>query len=205
MLATAGGADIASYVGVPAVALRPLAPWVRGLSLQIRQRHGSVEQVRATFGFRSRHFVASNPIYILLDICRLGLYTNAVLLRVAVMFARMSPPSLIPPVQSRKSVGPNSDASIREAKTPDLCKGGKIPVAKPSSWQLTNTLTNVRNGLRHKKDVKKEDRTDYVHENTGSYEKWPAIYRVFCLICTFFAKMDESPSAFWAESIQIKR
>ena len=44
MLATAGGADIASYVGVPAVALRPLAPWVRGLSLQIRQRHGSVEQ-----------------------------------------------------------------------------------------------------------------------------------------------------------------
>ena len=97
MLATAGGADIASYVGVPPVALRPLAPWVRGLSLQIRQRHGSVEQVRATFGFRSRHFVASNPIYILLDICRLGLYTNAVLLRVAVMFARMSPPKINPP------------------------------------------------------------------------------------------------------------
>ena len=39
------------------------------------------------------------------------------------------------------------------------------------SWQVTNTLTNVRNGLRHKKDVKNEDRTDYVHENTGSYDK----------------------------------
>ncbi len=205
MLATAGGADIASYVGVPAVALRPLAPWVRGLSLQIRQRHGSVEQVRATFGFRSRHFVASNPIYILLDICRLGLYTNAVLLRVAVMFARMSPPSLIPPVQSRKSVGPNSDASIREAKTPDLCKGGKIPVAKPSSWQLTNTLTNVRNGLRHKKDVKKEDRTDYVHENTGSYEKMASNLSSFLPDMHLFRENPRKPIGLLAESKQVKR
>ncbi len=35
-------------------------------------------------------------------------------------------------------------------------------------WRLTNVLFKVRNGaLAHKKDVKNEDRTDYVHENKG--------------------------------------
>jgi hypothetical protein len=34
-------------------------------------------------------------------------------------------------------------------------------------WRLANTLTAVRNGALTLKDVKNEDRSDYVHENTG--------------------------------------
>ncbi|MGA3167221.1 MAG: hypothetical protein ABSF14_14025 [Terriglobia bacterium] len=34
-------------------------------------------------------------------------------------------------------------------------------------WRLTNTLIKVRNGALTHKDVKNEDRPDYVHENKG--------------------------------------
>ena len=34
-------------------------------------------------------------------------------------------------------------------------------------WRLTNTLIKVRNRALTHKDVKNEDRPDYVHENKG--------------------------------------
>jgi hypothetical protein len=38
-------------------------------------------------------------------------------------------------------------------------------------WQLTHTLIKVRNGALTHKDVKNEDRPDYVHENKGEGDK----------------------------------
>jgi hypothetical protein len=38
-------------------------------------------------------------------------------------------------------------------------------------WRLSNTLINVRNGALSRKDVKNEDRSDYVHENKGKATK----------------------------------
>jgi hypothetical protein len=38
-------------------------------------------------------------------------------------------------------------------------------------WRLTNTLIKVRKGALTKKDVKNEDRSDYVYENKGEYDK----------------------------------
>jgi hypothetical protein len=35
------------------------------------------------------------------------------------------------------------------------------------SWRLTNVLFKARNGELTARDGKNEDRTDYVHENTG--------------------------------------
>ena len=55
-------------------------------------------------------------------------------------------------------------------------------------WQLTNTLINVRNGALTHKDVKNEDRPDYVYENKGESDK-----------------MDENPSGFLAENARITR
>jgi hypothetical protein len=37
--------------------------------------------------------------------------------------------------------------------------------------RLTNMLFRVRNGALTLRDVKNEDRTDYVHENTGNGDK----------------------------------
>jgi hypothetical protein len=34
-------------------------------------------------------------------------------------------------------------------------------------WRLTNTLIKVRNGALTHRDVKNEDRPDYVYENKG--------------------------------------
>jgi hypothetical protein len=38
-------------------------------------------------------------------------------------------------------------------------------------WRLTHTLIKVRNGALTHKDVKNEDRPDYVHENKGEGDK----------------------------------
>jgi hypothetical protein len=38
-------------------------------------------------------------------------------------------------------------------------------------WRLTNPLIKVRNGALTLKDVKNEDRPDYVHENKGEGDK----------------------------------
>jgi hypothetical protein len=38
-------------------------------------------------------------------------------------------------------------------------------------WRLTNTLIKIRNGALTHKDVKNEDRPDYVHENKGEGDK----------------------------------
>ena len=40
-------------------------------------------------------------------------------------------------------------------------------------WRLTNTLIKVRNGALTHKDVKNEDRPDYVHENKGAHDTMP--------------------------------
>jgi hypothetical protein len=40
----------------------------------------------------------------------------------------------------------------------------KDPRLRPL-WRLTHTLIKVRNGALTQKDVKNEDRTDYVYEN----------------------------------------
>ena len=55
-------------------------------------------------------------------------------------------------------------------------------------WRLTNTLIKVRNGALTHKDVKNEDRPDYVYENKGESDK-----------------MDENPSGFLAENARITR
>jgi hypothetical protein len=38
-------------------------------------------------------------------------------------------------------------------------------------WRLTNMLVKVRNGALTLRDVKNEDRSGYVHENTGNDDK----------------------------------
>jgi hypothetical protein len=38
-------------------------------------------------------------------------------------------------------------------------------------WRLTNTLIEVRNGALTLRDVKNEDRSGYVYENTGDGDK----------------------------------
>ncbi|MGA3168845.1 MAG: hypothetical protein ABSF14_22315 [Terriglobia bacterium] len=40
-------------------------------------------------------------------------------------------------------------------------------------WRLTNTLMKVRNGALTRKDVKNEDRPDYVYENKGESDTMP--------------------------------
>jgi hypothetical protein len=55
-------------------------------------------------------------------------------------------------------------------------------------WQLTNTLIKIRNGALPHKDVKNEDRPDYVYENKGESDK-----------------MDKNPSGFLAENERITR
>jgi hypothetical protein len=52
-------------------------------------------------------------------------------------------------------------------------------------WRLTNVLFKVRNGALTQKEIKNEDRTDYVHENKGESDK-----------------MDENPSGFLVENAQ---
>jgi hypothetical protein len=46
----------------------------------------------------------------------------------------------------------------------------KDPRLRPL-WQLTHTLIKVRNGALTHKDVKNEDRPDYVYENKGTSDK----------------------------------
>jgi hypothetical protein len=55
-------------------------------------------------------------------------------------------------------------------------------------WRLTSTLIKVRNGALTHKDVKNEDRPDYMCENKGAMDK-----------------MDEKPSGFLAENARITR
>jgi len=38
-------------------------------------------------------------------------------------------------------------------------------------WRLTNMLFRIEKGMEKQRDVKNEDRTDYVHENTGGGDK----------------------------------
>ena len=40
-------------------------------------------------------------------------------------------------------------------------------------WRLTNVLFKVRNGVLIHKDVKNEDRPDYVYENKGASDTMP--------------------------------
>jgi hypothetical protein len=59
-------------------------------------------------------------------------------------------------------------------------------------------------GLAHK-DVKNEDRTDYVHENTESNDKMADNKSgLLTQKCTVFAKMDVNPSVFLAENAQMR-
>jgi hypothetical protein len=37
-------------------------------------------------------------------------------------------------------------------------------------WRLTNTLIKARNWARTRRDVKNEDRPDYVYENKGEHD-----------------------------------
>jgi hypothetical protein len=53
-------------------------------------------------------------------------------------------------------------------------------------WRLTNVLFKVRNGALSHKEIKSEDRTDYVYENKGEVDK-----------------KDENPSGLLAENEQI--
>jgi len=53
-------------------------------------------------------------------------------------------------------------------------------------WRLTNALFKVRNGALIHKDVKNEDRPDYVHENKGEWDK-----------------MDDNRDGFLSETSQI--
>ena len=41
----------------------------------------------------------------------------------------------------------------------------------PPLWRSTNTLTKARSGAQSQREVKNEDRTGYVHENKGAYDK----------------------------------
>ena len=45
----------------------------------------------------------------------------------------------------------------------------KDPRLRPL-WRLTHTLIKVRNGALTHKDVKNEDRPDYVYENKGAHD-----------------------------------
>jgi hypothetical protein len=53
-------------------------------------------------------------------------------------------------------------------------------------WRLTNVLLKVRNGALIHKDVKNEDRPDYVYENKGEVDK-----------------MDDNRDGFLSETSQI--
>jgi hypothetical protein len=55
-------------------------------------------------------------------------------------------------------------------------------------WRLTNVLFKVRNGALTRRDVKNEDRPDYVYENKGMSDTMP-----------------ENQSDFVAENAQISR
>jgi hypothetical protein len=46
-------------------------------------------------------------------------------------------------------------------------------------WRLTNVLFKVRNGALIHKDVKNEDRPDYVYENKGADDTMPDNQRDF--------------------------
>jgi hypothetical protein len=55
-------------------------------------------------------------------------------------------------------------------------------------WRLTNTLIKVRNEALTHKDVKNEDRPDYVYENKGEGDK-----------------MDDNRADFLAENTRVAR
>jgi hypothetical protein len=55
-------------------------------------------------------------------------------------------------------------------------------------WRLTNVLFKVRNGALTHKDVKNEDRPDYVYENKGEDDK-----------------MDDYRADFFAENARVSR
>jgi hypothetical protein len=55
-------------------------------------------------------------------------------------------------------------------------------------WQLTHTLIKITNGALPHKDVKNEDRPDYVYENKGESDK-----------------MDDNLPGFLAENTQVSR
>jgi hypothetical protein len=56
----------------------------------------------------------------------------------------------------------------RESHHPNGFEGQKMEDSRLRQlWRLTNTLIKVRNGALTHKDVKNEDRPDYVYENKG--------------------------------------
>ena len=55
-------------------------------------------------------------------------------------------------------------------------------------WRLTNTLIKARNWARTRRDVKNEDRPDYVYENKGEDDK-----------------MDDYRADFFAENARVSR
>jgi len=56
-----------------------------------------------------------------------------------------------------------------ECKIPTFGKSGGSPSCR--GRLNTNMLFKVRNGALTHKDVKNEDRTDYIYENTGTRDK----------------------------------
>ena len=119
------------------------------------------------------------------------------------MFARMSP-LLIPPVQSRKSVGPNSDASIR-GENPGFMQRREDSGCEALIVAGHQHADQGPKRAAAQKDVKYEDRTDYVHENTGTQTIWPIINRAFWPEMHRFCENGPKSIGLLAESVQVMR
>jgi len=72
-------------------------------------------------------------------------------------------------------------------------------------WRLTNVLFRVRNGALIHKDVKNEDRTDYVYEKKWRMTQCPRINTIFWPRMHRFRDNGRQSMGFLAENARITR
>src|SRR5271157_4019927 len=146
---------------------------------------GPTKQVRAKLAFRERHFVASNTGRFILTFilqvdtitgCYCGVPTSGVRSQesgVGKRGAIGSAPFASPASKENKMLlmqrmGDSSLRLIVDCRFSIFdCRFAKCPPL----WRLTNVLFKVRNRVLTQRDVKNEDRTGYVYENTGGDDK----------------------------------
>ena len=142
---------------------------------------GPSKQVRATLAFRQRHFVGSNTGGFILTFVMSNDIITACCCGVQSCPRASLPPSRGParptyefrraefrrqdPRDENLRLMPKmEDSSLRRIFA---CRFAKCPPL----WWLTNTLVKVRSGAVTLRDVKNQDRSGYVHENTGDDDK----------------------------------